>query len=143
MHHVVAAVTRRQEERISVPATGVHGDRQQPKLEIQIRAGRVCLPLDYIPYQDILNWKQFKVCVYLYHPNACMTGYMSHELFANLTSFTVSLFRQLILIIELYNHYDVYDYLRQIALTLCSDKVSEVRWISYKLVSERRYWNLC
>ena len=42
--------------------------------------------------------------------------------------------RQLILIIELYSHYDVYDYLRQIALTLCSDKVSEVRWISYKLV---------
>lgn len=46
-----------------------------------------------------------------------------------------SLYRQLILIIELYSHYDVYDYLRQIALTLCSDKVSEVRWISYKLVS--------
>lgn len=45
------------------------------------------------------------------------------------------LLRQLILIIELYSHYDVYDYLRQIALTLCSDKVSEVRWISYKLVS--------
>uniref|UniRef100_A0A3Q2X856 PP4R1 phosphatase n=1 Tax=Hippocampus comes TaxID=109280 RepID=A0A3Q2X856_HIPCM len=43
---------------------------------------------------------------------------------------------QLILIIELYSHYDVYDYLRQIALTLCSDKVSEVRWISYKLVVE-------
>lgn len=43
--------------------------------------------------------------------------------------------RQLILIIELYSHYDVYDYLREIALTLCSDKVSEVRWISYKLVS--------
>lgn len=42
--------------------------------------------------------------------------------------------RQLILIIELYNHRDVYDYLRHIALTLCSDKVSEVRWISYKLV---------
>lgn len=39
------------------------------------------------------------------------------------------------MIIELYSHYDVYDYLRQIALTLCSDKVSEVRWISYKLVS--------
>lgn len=51
----------------------------------------------------------------------------------------MSLRRQLILIIELYNHYDVYDYLRQIALTLCSDKVSEVRWISYKLVSERRH----
>lgn len=47
----------------------------------------------------------------------------------------LSTLRQLILIIELYNHYDVYDYLRQIALTLCSDKVSEVRWISYKLVS--------
>ena len=47
----------------------------------------------------------------------------------------MSLFsRQLILIIELYSHYDVYDYLRQIALTLCSDKVSQVRWISYKLV---------
>lgn len=67
---------------------------------------------------------------------------MSHEPFANVTWFTVSLFRQLILIIELYNHYDVYDYLRQIALTLCSDKVSEVRWISYKLVSERKYWNM-
>lgn len=48
------------------------------------------------------------------------------------------LLRQLILIIELYSHYDVYDYLRQIALTLCSDKVSEVRWISYKLVSCQR-----
>lgn len=48
---------------------------------------------------------------------------------------TLSPSRQLILIIELYSHYDVYDYLRQIALTLCSDKVSEVRWISYKLVS--------
>lgn len=56
-------------------------------------------------------------------------------------SFSLSLSpsRQLILIIELYSHYDVYDYLRQIALTLCSDKVSEVRWISYKLVSEQ-YW---
>lgn len=39
------------------------------------------------------------------------------------------------MIIELYSHNDVYDYLRQIALNLCSDKVSEVRWISYKLVS--------
>uniref|UniRef100_A0A4W6E5G3 Uncharacterized protein n=1 Tax=Lates calcarifer TaxID=8187 RepID=A0A4W6E5G3_LATCA len=49
--------------------------------------------------------------------------------------FRYELAEQLILIIELYSHYDVYDYLRQIALTLCSDKVSEVRWISYKLVS--------
>uniref|UniRef100_A0A3P8QRK8 WW-binding domain-containing protein n=1 Tax=Astatotilapia calliptera TaxID=8154 RepID=A0A3P8QRK8_ASTCA len=49
--------------------------------------------------------------------------------------FRYELAEQLILIIELYSHYDVYDYLREIALTLCSDKVSEVRWISYKLVS--------
>ncbi|XP_041747896.1 serine/threonine-protein phosphatase 4 regulatory subunit 1 isoform X6 [Coregonus clupeaformis] len=50
--------------------------------------------------------------------------------------FRYQLAEQLILIIELYSHYDVYNYLRQIALTLCSDKVSEVRWISYKLVVE-------
>ncbi|XP_075997508.1 serine/threonine-protein phosphatase 4 regulatory subunit 1 isoform X2 [Genypterus blacodes] len=50
--------------------------------------------------------------------------------------FRYELAEQLILIIELYSHYDVYDYLRQIALTLCSDKVSKVRWISYKLVVE-------
>uniref|UniRef100_A0A8B9LLC8 Phosphatase 2A Regulatory Subunit A helical domain-containing protein n=1 Tax=Astyanax mexicanus TaxID=7994 RepID=A0A8B9LLC8_ASTMX len=49
--------------------------------------------------------------------------------------FRYELAEQLILIIELYSHSDVYDYLRQIALNLCSDKVSEVRWISYKLVS--------
>ncbi|KAJ3603118.1 hypothetical protein NHX12_030862 [Muraenolepis orangiensis] len=50
--------------------------------------------------------------------------------------FRYELAEQLIQIIELYSHYDVYDYLRQIALTLCSDKVSKVRWISYKLVVE-------
>ncbi|XP_026122014.1 serine/threonine-protein phosphatase 4 regulatory subunit 1-like isoform X2 [Carassius auratus] len=50
--------------------------------------------------------------------------------------FRYELAEQLILIIELYSHSDVYDYLRQIALNLCSDKVSEVRWISYKLVVE-------
>ncbi|CAL8339442.1 unnamed protein product [Lota lota] len=50
--------------------------------------------------------------------------------------FRYELAEQLILIVELYSHYDVYDYLRQIALTLCSDKVSQVRWISYKLVVE-------
>uniref|UniRef100_A0A671K7X9 Serine/threonine-protein phosphatase 4 regulatory subunit 1-like n=1 Tax=Sinocyclocheilus anshuiensis TaxID=1608454 RepID=A0A671K7X9_9TELE len=49
--------------------------------------------------------------------------------------FRYELAEQLILIIELYSHNDVYDYLRQIARNLCSDKVSEVRWISYKLVS--------
>ncbi|XP_051754152.1 serine/threonine-protein phosphatase 4 regulatory subunit 1 [Ctenopharyngodon idella] len=48
--------------------------------------------------------------------------------------FRYELAEQLIMIIELYSHNDVYDYLRQIALNLCSDKVSEVRWISYKLV---------
>ncbi|XP_059426514.1 serine/threonine-protein phosphatase 4 regulatory subunit 1-like [Carassius carassius] len=50
--------------------------------------------------------------------------------------FRYELAEQLILIIELYSHNDVFDYLRQIALNLCSDKVSEVRWISYKLVVE-------
>ncbi|XP_067163781.1 serine/threonine-protein phosphatase 4 regulatory subunit 1-like isoform X3 [Apteryx mantelli] len=47
--------------------------------------------------------------------------------------FRYELAEQLILILELYNPNDVYDYLRHIALTLCSDKVSEVRWISFKL----------
>ncbi|XP_069507172.1 serine/threonine-protein phosphatase 4 regulatory subunit 1-like isoform X2 [Ambystoma mexicanum] len=50
--------------------------------------------------------------------------------------FRYELAEQLILILELYNPNDVYDYLRHIALTLCSDKVSEVRWISFKLVVE-------
>ncbi|XP_039935926.1 serine/threonine-protein phosphatase 4 regulatory subunit 1-like isoform X7 [Hirundo rustica] len=48
--------------------------------------------------------------------------------------FRYELAEQLILILELYNPNDVYDYLRHIALTLCSDKVSEVRWISFRLV---------
>ncbi|XP_074868188.1 serine/threonine-protein phosphatase 4 regulatory subunit 1-like isoform X5 [Carettochelys insculpta] len=48
--------------------------------------------------------------------------------------FRYELAEQLILVLELYNPSDVYDYLRHIALTLCSDKVSEVRWISFKLV---------
>ncbi|OPJ82739.1 serine/threonine-protein phosphatase 4 regulatory subunit 1-like [Patagioenas fasciata monilis] len=48
--------------------------------------------------------------------------------------FRYELAEQLILILELYNPNEVYDYLRHIALTLCSDKVSEVRWISFKLV---------
>ncbi|XP_070600657.1 serine/threonine-protein phosphatase 4 regulatory subunit 1-like isoform X1 [Erythrolamprus reginae] len=47
--------------------------------------------------------------------------------------FRYELAEQLILILELYNPNDVYDHLRHIALTLCSDKVSEVRWISFKL----------
>ncbi|XP_045430221.1 serine/threonine-protein phosphatase 4 regulatory subunit 1 isoform X4 [Pipistrellus kuhlii] len=50
--------------------------------------------------------------------------------------FRAELAEQLILLLELYNARDVYDYLRPIALNLCADKVSSVRWISYKLVSE-------
>ncbi|XP_072270609.1 serine/threonine-protein phosphatase 4 regulatory subunit 1-like isoform X2 [Pyxicephalus adspersus] len=50
--------------------------------------------------------------------------------------FRHELAEQLILILELYSPKDVYDYLRVIALTLCSDKVSEVRWISFKLIVE-------
>lgn len=42
--------------------------------------------------------------------------------------------RQLILILELCNSNDVYDFLMQIPLKLCADKVSEVRWLSFKLV---------
>ncbi|XP_076969188.1 serine/threonine-protein phosphatase 4 regulatory subunit 1-like isoform X5 [Tamandua tetradactyla] len=48
--------------------------------------------------------------------------------------FRYELAEQLILILELYNSNDVYDYLMHIALKLCADKVSEVRWISLKLV---------
>uniref|UniRef100_A0A8C0DI48 WW-binding domain-containing protein n=1 Tax=Balaenoptera musculus TaxID=9771 RepID=A0A8C0DI48_BALMU len=48
--------------------------------------------------------------------------------------FRYGLAEQLILILELYNPNDVYDYLVHIALKLCADKVSEVRWISFKLV---------
>ncbi|KAM4691995.1 serine/threonine-protein phosphatase 4 regulatory subunit 1-like [Rhinophrynus dorsalis] len=48
--------------------------------------------------------------------------------------FRYELAEQLILILELYNPRDVYDYLRIIAVTLCSDKVSEVRWISFRLI---------
>ncbi|XP_058990786.1 serine/threonine-protein phosphatase 4 regulatory subunit 1-like isoform X1 [Mustela lutreola] len=48
--------------------------------------------------------------------------------------FRYELAEQLILILELYNPNDVHDYLMHIALKLCADKVSEVRWISFKLV---------
>ncbi|XP_073539159.1 serine/threonine-protein phosphatase 4 regulatory subunit 1-like isoform X2 [Phyllobates terribilis] len=50
--------------------------------------------------------------------------------------FRYELAEQLILILELYSPKDVYDYLRVIALMLCSDKVSEVRWIAFKLIVE-------
>ncbi|XP_036276094.1 serine/threonine-protein phosphatase 4 regulatory subunit 1-like isoform X7 [Pipistrellus kuhlii] len=48
--------------------------------------------------------------------------------------FRYELAEQLILILELYNPNEVYDYLMHIALKLCADKVSEVRWISFRLV---------
>lgn len=44
--------------------------------------------------------------------------------------------RQLILLLDLYSARDIYDYLRPIAFSLCADKVSSVRWISYKLVKQ-------
>lgn len=40
---LVAAAARGQEERVSLPAAGVHGDGQQSQLEIPIRAVRVRL----------------------------------------------------------------------------------------------------
>ncbi|XP_020025648.2 serine/threonine-protein phosphatase 4 regulatory subunit 1 isoform X2 [Castor canadensis] len=48
--------------------------------------------------------------------------------------FRYELAEQLILILELYNPSDVHTYLMHIALKLCADKVSRVRWISFKLV---------
>nr|XP_048297190.1 serine/threonine-protein phosphatase 4 regulatory subunit 1-like isoform X3 [Myodes glareolus]XP_048297192.1 serine/threonine-protein phosphatase 4 regulatory subunit 1-like isoform X3 [Myodes glareolus] len=48
--------------------------------------------------------------------------------------FRYELAEQLILILELYSASDVHGYLRHIALKLCADKVSQVRWISFKLV---------
>ncbi|XP_051879273.1 serine/threonine-protein phosphatase 4 regulatory subunit 1 isoform X1 [Pristis pectinata] len=50
--------------------------------------------------------------------------------------FRAELSEQLILLLELYNPKDVYDYLRPLSLSLCADKVSSVRWIAYRLVSE-------
>ncbi|OCT74606.1 hypothetical protein XELAEV_18033591mg [Xenopus laevis] len=50
--------------------------------------------------------------------------------------FRAELAEQLILLLELYSARDIYDYLLPIAVNLCGDKISSVRWISYKLVSE-------
>ncbi|XP_048363126.1 serine/threonine-protein phosphatase 4 regulatory subunit 1 [Sphaerodactylus townsendi] len=50
--------------------------------------------------------------------------------------FRAELAEQLILLLDLYSARDIYDYLRPIAVSLCSDKVSSVRWIAYKLVSD-------
>jgi len=82
------------------------------------------------------NWRfryELAECVLLGYTKGCLKLSFVISLLWHLS---VCVFRQLILIIELYSHNDIYDYLRQIALNLCSDKVSEVRWISYKLVSQ-------
>ncbi|KAM9487790.1 serine/threonine-protein phosphatase 4 regulatory subunit 1 isoform 2-T2 [Clarias gariepinus] len=50
--------------------------------------------------------------------------------------FRSELAEQLVLLLELYSGQDVYDYLRPLAFCLCIDRVSSVRWTSYRLVSE-------
>ncbi|KAJ8010607.1 hypothetical protein DPEC_G00076820 [Dallia pectoralis] len=50
--------------------------------------------------------------------------------------FRAELAEQLVLLLELYSGQDVYDYLRPLAFNLCTDRISSVRWTSYKLVSE-------
>ncbi|XP_039610702.1 serine/threonine-protein phosphatase 4 regulatory subunit 1 isoform X1 [Polypterus senegalus] len=50
--------------------------------------------------------------------------------------FRAELAEQLILLLELYSGKDVYEYLRPLAFSLCTDRISSVRWISYKLISE-------
>ncbi|XP_051542685.1 serine/threonine-protein phosphatase 4 regulatory subunit 1-like isoform X2 [Myxocyprinus asiaticus] len=50
--------------------------------------------------------------------------------------FRSELAEQLVLLLELYSTQDVHDYLRPLAFCLCTDRVSSVRWTSYRLVSE-------
>ncbi|MGH0191141.1 UNVERIFIED_CONTAM: hypothetical protein FKN15_057329 [Acipenser sinensis] len=50
--------------------------------------------------------------------------------------FRAELAEQLVLLLDLYCSKDVYDYLRPLAFSLCMDKVSSVRWTSYKLIRE-------
>ncbi|XP_067291244.1 serine/threonine-protein phosphatase 4 regulatory subunit 1 isoform X2 [Pseudorasbora parva] len=50
--------------------------------------------------------------------------------------FRCELAEQLVLLLELYSAQDVHDYLRPLAFCLCTDRVSSVRWTSYRLVSE-------
>ncbi|XP_062335731.1 serine/threonine-protein phosphatase 4 regulatory subunit 1 isoform X2 [Osmerus eperlanus] len=50
--------------------------------------------------------------------------------------FRSELAEQLVRLLELYSGQDVYDYMRPLAFSLCTDRVSSVRWTSYKLVSE-------
>nr|XP_023855621.1 serine/threonine-protein phosphatase 4 regulatory subunit 1 isoform X4 [Salvelinus alpinus] len=49
--------------------------------------------------------------------------------------FRSELAEQLVLLLELYSGQDVYDYLRPLAFSLCLDRVSSVRWTSYKLLA--------
>ncbi|MFT7816066.1 serine/threonine-protein phosphatase 4 regulatory subunit 1 isoform X2 [Arapaima gigas] len=57
--------------------------------------------------------------------------------------FRSELAEQLVLLLELYSAQDVYDYLRPLAFSLCTDRVSSVRWISYKLVRDLDSSLLC
>ncbi|KAK1173717.1 hypothetical protein AOXY_G3899 [Acipenser oxyrinchus oxyrinchus] len=50
--------------------------------------------------------------------------------------FRAELAEQLVLLLDLYCGKDVYDYLRPLAFSLCTDRVSSVRWTSYKLICE-------
>ncbi|MGH0139205.1 UNVERIFIED_CONTAM: hypothetical protein FKN15_068600 [Acipenser sinensis] len=50
--------------------------------------------------------------------------------------FRAELAEQLVLLLDLYCGKDVYDYLRPLAFSLCTDRVSSVRWTSYKLIRE-------
>lgn len=73
--------------------------------------------------------RRFFVCLFVWYPPII---YLFISFLKN--------FRQLILILELYNPNDVHDYLMHIALKLCADKVSEVRWISFKLVRNHGFF---
>ncbi|KAM6953821.1 serine/threonine-protein phosphatase 4 regulatory subunit 1 [Aplochiton taeniatus] len=50
--------------------------------------------------------------------------------------FRSELAEQLVLLLDLYSGQDVFDHLRPLAFSLCTDRVSSVRWTSYRLVSE-------
>ncbi|MBN3284294.1 PP4R1 phosphatase, partial [Polyodon spathula] len=50
--------------------------------------------------------------------------------------FRAELAEQLVLLLDLYCSKDVYDYLRPLAFSLCTDKISSVRCTSYKLIRE-------
>lgn len=100
------------------------GHRLDPTAwEPLLTTGLVCVVLKvaYVQYQYSNDWCVCFPLPYFFYFNGIFI-------------FCASFLRQLILLLELYSPRDVYDYLRPIALNLCADKVSSVRWISYKLV---------